>query len=224
MKKVFSLITLVLLLLTDKTFAISYSDDIKLDLNPYIENTTNNINWARLIEKYLKNLKTEIETFNEKYNINSDKEIDNFLKKLEMMIISLRKIQTVSVEKYTAEDVMRSIVNELKTLNPKIKSYLKVKKTLIVIETKNVKNNYVIFSQKLSRSLTKFINEIKLRSTDENRFEVEKHLNALKKENNKLLSFSELSFDNPYEVKTKFLSILNNINREFLEIKKLVKK
>ena len=189
MKKALSLFILIFFIFANNTFAISYRDEIRLDLNPNIENTTNNINGAKLIEKYLKKLKTEIEDFKEKYNISSDKEIDSFLKKLEMMIVSLKKIQTTSVERYTAEDVMRSIVNELKTLNPKIKSYFKVKKTLIIIETKNVKNNYVLFSQQLSKSLTKFINEIKLRTNDENRDEIEMHLRALKTENNRLLNF-----------------------------------
>lgn len=224
MKKVLSLFTLIFFLLANKTFAISYTDEIWLDLNPNIVNTTNNINWAALIEKYLKKLKTEIEDFKEKYNINSDKEIDSFLKKLEMMIVSLRKIQTTSIERYVAEDVMRSIVNELKTLNPKIKSYFKVKKTLIIIETKNVKNNYVLFSQKLSKSLTKFINEIKLKTNDENRDEIEIHLRSLRNENNRLLNFWDLSFDNPSEVKSRFLVILNNIKNEFLEIRRILKK
>jgi hypothetical protein len=140
------------------------------------------------------------------------------------MILALRKVQTMSVEKGTAEDVMRSIVNELKTLNPKIKSYLKVKKTLIIIETKNVKNNYVIFSQKLSKSLTKFINEMKGKTNIRNITEIEVHLNILKKENNKLLTLNDLSFDNPSEVKSTFLTILNNIKNEFLEIKHILKK
>lgn len=224
MKKALSLFILIFFIFANNTFAISYRDEIRLDLNPNIENTTNNINGAKLIEKYLKKLKTEIEDFKEKYNISSDKEIDSFLKKLEMMIVSLKKIQTTSVERYTAEDVMRSIVNELKTLNPKIKSYFKVKKTLIIIETKNVKNNYVLFSQQLSKSLTKFINEIKLRTNDENRDEIEMHLRALKTENNRLLNFWDSSFDNPSEVKSKFLVILNNIKNEFLEIRKILKK
>ncbi len=224
MKKVLSLITLIFILLANQTFAISYRDEIKLDLYPNIENSTNNINWARLIEKYLTTFKDEIESFKEKYNITSDKEIDSFLKKLELMIISLRKIQTISIEKSVAEDVMRSVVNELKTLNPKIKSYLKLKKTLIVIETKNVKNNYVIFSQKLSKSLTKFINELKNKIPAKNKSEIESHLKILKKENDKLVNFNESSFDNPSEIKIKFLTILNSIKHEFLEIKKILSK
>lgn len=224
MKKVLSLTALIFIIMTNSTFAISYRDEIRLDLSPSTQNTTNNINWAKLIEKYLKNLKTEIETFNSKYDIKWDNETDVFLNKLEKMISSLRKIQTVSLEKSTAEEVMRSIIDELKTLNPKIKSYLKIKKNLIIIETKNVKNNYVIFSQKLSKSLDKFINEIRKKTNSENKKEIETHLKILKNENKKLLNFNELTFDNPSEVKSKFLSILNNIKNQFLEIKKILKK
>jgi hypothetical protein len=44
MKKVLSLITLIFFIFANKTFAISYLDEITLDLNPTIQNTTNNIN------------------------------------------------------------------------------------------------------------------------------------------------------------------------------------
>jgi hypothetical protein len=140
------------------------------------------------------------------------------------MTLVLRKIQTISVEKSTAEDVMRSIIDELKTLNPKVKSYLKNKKRLVEIQTKNVKNNYVLFSQKLSKSLTKFINEIRTKTNDQNKDIIEMHLKVLKKENNYLLNFNDISFNNSSEVKARFLSILNKIKDEFFEIKTILKK
>lgn len=224
MKKALVLFTLILLLLVKDTFAISYNDKIKINLTPNVENTLANINWANLIERYVTNFKSEIEGFKEKYNITSDKEINNFLKKLDKMTNSLKIIQTYSVEKETAWEVMRSVVNELKIVNPKIKSYLKVRKSLVIIETKNVKNNYVIFSCRLAKSLTKFINDVRKRETNENRNQIEKHLKALKLEGNKLINFGQLNFDNPNEVKSKFLIILNNINNEFTQIKKILKK
>lgn len=224
MKKALVLFTLILLLIAKDTFAISYNDKIKINLTPNVENTLANINWANLIERYVTNFKSEIEGFKEKYNITSDKEINNFLKKLDKMTNSLKIIQTYSVEKETAWEVMRSVVNELKIVNPKIKSYLKVRKSLVIIETKNVKNNYVIFSCRLAKSLTKFINDVRKRETNENRNQIEKHLKALKLEGNKLINFGQLNFDNPNEVKSKFLIILNNINNEFTQIKKILKK
>lgn len=223
MKKLFSTITLFFLLMTNKTFAINYNDEIILDLYPSIINTQTNINWAKLIEKYLINLKYEIQTFNEKYDITWDVETDEFLIKIDKMISSLRKIQTISLEKSTAEDVMRSIIDELKTFNPKIKSYLKKKKIAVQIQTTNTKNNYILFSQKLSKSLSKLINDFYSMEITKNKNEVEIQLRKLKKENTKLLNFNDLRFNNPSEVKSKFIQILNNIKSEIIEIKKLLK-
>lgn len=223
MKKIFSIITLFFLLTTNKTFAVSYKDDIILDLYPSITNSQTNINWAKLIEKYLINLKYEIQTFNEKYDITWDVETDEFLIKIDKMISSLRKIQTISLEKSTAEDVMRSIINELKTFNPKIKSYLKKKKIAVQIQTTNTKNNYVVFSQKLSKSLSKLINDFYSMNISKNKNEIEIHLKNLKNYNNRLLSFRDLKFNNPSGVKSKFIQILNNIKNEIIEIKKLLK-
>jgi len=223
MKKFLSIIILFLLLMTNKTFATNYNDDIILDLYPDVTNTQTNIKGAHLIEKYLVKLKDEIQTFNKKYDITGDMETDEFLIKIDKMISSLRKIQTISIEKNTAEDVMRSIINELKTFNPKIKSYLKKKKISIQIQTTNTKNNYVIFSQKLSKSLSKLINDFYSMKITKNKNDIEYHLLKLKKENNKLLNFKDLNFNNPFEVKSKFIKILNNIKNEIIEIKKLLK-
>ncbi len=223
MKKFLSIITLFFFLMTNKTFAINYNDDIILDLYPDITNTQTNINGAHLIEKYLIKLKSEIQTFNEKYDITWDVETDEFLIKIDKMIFSLRKIQTISIEKNTAEDIMRSIIDELKTFNPKIKSYLKKKKIAVQIQTTNTKNNYVLFSQKLSKSLSKLINDFYSMKITKNKNDIEYHLSKLKKENTRLLGFRDLSFNNPYEVKSKFIQILNNIKNEIIEIKKLLK-
>jgi trehalose-6-phosphatase len=150
-------------------------------------------------------------------------ETDEFLIKIDKMISSLRKIQTISLEKSTAEDVMRSIINELKTFNPKIKSYLKKKKIAVQIQTTNTKNNYVVFSQKLSKSLSKLINDFYSMNISKNKNEIEIHLKNLKNYNNRLLSFRDLKFNNPSGVKSKFIQILNNIKNEIIEIKKLLK-
>ena len=223
MKKFISIITLLFLLTTNKIFAVGYNDEIILDLYPSIINTQTNINWARLIERYLIKLKDEVQTFNEKYDITWDVETDEFLIKIDKMISSLRKIQTISLEKNTAEDVMRSVINELKTFNPKIKSYLKKKKIAVQIQTTNTKNNYIIFSQKLSKSLSKLINDFYSMKISKNKDEIENHLKNLKNYNNKLLSFKDLKFNNPSGVKSKFIQILNNIKNEIIEIKKLLK-
>ncbi|NDK07737.1 hypothetical protein EOM39_00655 [Candidatus Gracilibacteria bacterium] len=225
MKKVLSLITIFFILFANKAFAISYRDDIKLDLNPSVENTSNNINGARLIEKYLKKLKTEIETFNEKYDINGDSEINNFLKKIERMILALRKIQTISVEKNTAEEVMRSIIDELKTLNPRVKSYLKLKKSLVEIETMKSKNKYVDLSKRLSKSLSIFTIELSLKmkqGNQENKDLIIEHIKKLESENKRLINFNSLSFNSSNDVKNSFIAILKNIRNEVREIKKLI--
>lgn len=227
MKKIFIYIFFITILFLNKEVgAISYTEEIKLDLNPVIVNTENNINWARLIEKYLSKLKKELEIFNTKYDITWDKETTDFFKKIDKMILSLRKIQTISVEKNTAEEVMSSIIKEMKELNPKIKKYLKNKKISIEKETSKVKENYSDFSEKLSKSLSIFTIELSLKlkkSEIKNKDIILEHIKNLEKENRKLVNFDNIFFNNPSEVKSSFIRILNNIKREISEIKKLLK-
>lgn len=227
MKKVFLYIFFITsLLLTQRVGAVSYYEEIKLNLNPAASNTENNIEWARLIEKYLSKLKNELLIFNTKYDIKWDKETDDFFKKIDKMIFSLRKIQTISIEKNIAEEVMSSIIAELKNLNPKVKSYLKNKKIEIEKKTDEVKNNYSVFAEKLSKSLSIFTIELslKLKKWEQvNKEIIMEHIKNLEKENKKLLNFRNISFNNPSEIKSSFIRILNNIKREISEIKKLIK-
>ena len=76
------------------------------------------------------------------------------------MISSLKKIQTVSLEKANADEVMRSIVKDLKILNPKIKIYLKNKKEEVCINTENIKKRYISISNKFSKSLSLFTQKL----------------------------------------------------------------
>lgn len=227
MKKILLFITLITsIIITNNCSASSYNDEIKLSLNPIIPNTETNINWAALIEKYLLKVNHDLELLKAKYDIKEDKENKEYSSKLNKMTIAIKKIQTVDIEKYIAEDIMRSVIDELKTLNPKIKDYLKTKREIVERETIIVNNKYTSLAQKLSVSLETFLNAIwnKLEENKSNKnyAEIKKQLANLSKENQKLKNFKYIQFNNPSEIKSWFLRILNNIKREFLEIKKLI--
>ncbi len=222
MNKIIIFIITFVLILANKVFAVSYdAKNIKLSQNPTIQNTQENINSSKLIEKYLLKLKNNINSFNDKYNIKDDKEIKKFMDKLDKMIFSLRKIQTISIEKNIFETVLKDIIDDLKTLNIEIKSYLKEKRRLVELETKNTKNNYIDLCNKLSSKLSIFISEISSKEI-KNNAKIKVHIENLEKENKKLVNFKSIIFQNSEQVKSSFLRILNNIKKEFIEIKKLL--
>lgn len=225
MKKIL-LIIAIIASITSNCYAISYNDEIKLSLNPVIPNTQTNINWAALIETYLLKINHDLELLKAKYDIKEDSENKEYSLKLNKMTISIKKIQTTDIEKYIAEDVMRSVIDELKVLNPKIKNYLKTKRELAEKETAQVKSKYTNFAQKLSISLEILINalwwKLEENKSNKNYESIKKQLDNLTKENQKLKNFKYIQFNNPSEIKSGFLRILNNIKRAILEIKKLI--
>lgn len=225
MKKILIFVLLYLLFIPKTSFAISYKDEINLVVFPANPNTQNNINSASLIENYLLGLKKEIALFTEKYDIKSDKELKNFLLTIEKMTISIKKIQTISIEKETSEEVMKSIINDLKILNPKLKLYLKNKKASIYYEAQKTKEKYINISNKLSVSLNKFIQDFSLalsKSSNTNKNRIYQNLELLKNENLKLMNFKHNYFNTSIEVKSRFLRILNNIKNNIIQIKSLV--
>jgi hypothetical protein len=95
-----------------------------------------------LIEKYLLKLRHDLDFLKSKYDIKEIDENKNYSDILNKMIISIKKIQTIDIEKNTAEEIMNSIIKDLKDLNPKIKNYLKKKKEESELKTNEIKNNY----------------------------------------------------------------------------------
>lgn len=225
MLKIIILILALSSFLANQVSAITYLDDVKLKLNPNFQNTETNISWAILIEKYLLKLRHDLDFLKSKYDIKEIDENKNYSDILNKMIISIKKIQTIDIEKNTAEEIMNSIIKDLKDLNPKIKNYLKKKKEESELKTNEIKNNYWNLALKLSVSLTSLTNSLnsKLKvSWHKNYDKILKLLQDLEKENTKLKKFKTIQFNNPSEVKSWFLRILNNIKREILEIRKLL--
>ncbi len=225
MKKIISKLLFFIFFIPSICFALDYNDKIEIVDFPITPNTQTNIDWAKLIELYLSNLKKEITIFINKYQIWKDDNLNNFLIKIDKMISSLKKIQTVSLEKANADEVMRSIVKDLKILNPKIKIYLKNKKEEVCINTENIKKRYISISNKFSKSLSLFTQKLTYiinNSNYKNKKEILQYIEKIKIENNKLLDFKYNFFNNPLEVKERFLRILNNIKTNIIHIKNLI--
>jgi len=229
MKKL--LITLIAinlhLFLINQSFAVSYLEDIHLTNYPDIENTQSNVNWSRLIENYLVKLKNEVRNFQAINEINNDLKIISFTKKLEKMIFSLKQIQTTSVEKNTAEEVMKSIIKDLKKLNPQIKSYLKERKKLIDVENIKLKEKYnkiaLNFKKELDTFISDLISKIKQNPQISNKNKIIDHILKLNNESKKLKNFNSTYFNNKKEMKSYLLGIIVSLKKEIIDIKALLK-
>ena len=220
MKNIFLLFITILLLIFPKsiTFAEKWAS-----INT-LQNTELNIKWAKLIEKYLKSLINNLNNIKERYNLDNNIKLNLYVKKLDQMILSLQKTQNTDLSKQEAEKIMRNIINELKILNPKVKSLLNSEKEKQKREFEKIKTRFNLIWVKLSKSLDKIILKIllpikeKANLTDKDK-KIIKHLKNLKKESDKLKNLQSKSYIDKEAMRVYLIKILKDIKKELKNIK-----
>jgi hypothetical protein len=81
---------------------------------------------ANLIEKYLVSHREDIVTYSTKYKFLNDKDIQNNLAKIDLIIKSLRKVQESTI--LVDEKIISIILDEIKIVNENLKNLLNLKK------------------------------------------------------------------------------------------------
>lgn len=205
---------------------INYKDVITSP-NPIEANSQNNIKQSELIEKYLINYKSKIKNLAEKYNITNSRIIKENISELDLMIQGLRIIQTESVEKKDAADVIKSVVSGLKIVNNNLKPYLKVKQREYDNKIDALRVKYTAPAKKISTQINVLIKRIAtpMKSQDRlslNQKQILNHLIQLEEESKKLSTFSNRSFDTTWEVTSYLKNILKTVRQELQNIKGLL--
>lgn len=222
MKKYITIITSLTLALF--WFNITYSSQD----NSFTQNTQNNIKSAYLMEKYTKNLILNLVTFQDTYNLENDKDIQNIIYKLDNVTNNLKKIQSTNLDKQKAETAMNILLEQLKSINNEIKSILKQKKDIIKKDVEKEKTKYSSLTIRLSTKMDKIIYELakKIKSSDwlnNNELQIVKNIKILEAENKKLKDFGNSDFLTKEEIRSAVISILINIKSEIKLIKSLFK-
>lgn len=222
MKKYTTIITYLTLALF--WFNITYSSQD----NSFTQNTQNNIKSAYLMEKYTKNLILNLVTFQDTYNLENDKDIQNIIYKLDNVTNNLKKIQSTNLDKQKAETAMNILLEQLKSINNEIKSLLKQKKDIVKKDVEKEKVKYSGLTTRLSTKMDKIIYELakRIKSSDwlnNNELQIIKNIKILEAENKKLKDFSNSDFLTKEEIRSAIISILTNIKSEIKLIKSLLK-
>lgn len=225
MKIISKLIIIICLILSiNQWFAIKKSS-INLEQNPKIQNTDDNIRQAESLEKDVADFKNKLIIIQKKYKLEDDNTIKNSLKNISEIIYILRKIQTTKINKNTAENVIKIVINELKDINSSTKSYLKNIK-YNVDKSKEIYNkasmNLYYKLNKLTLDFIKYYkNKEKLTKKDK---EIIKVVQNIYKNSLKIKNFKNIDFYNKEDMKEYLINILKDIKNNFIEIRKIVKK
>lgn len=199
------------------------------NLENFKTDNINTIESAKLLEKYIEKLLSQLKSFKFKYNIQNDTLINNSINKLERMLVWLDKIKSNNLDNEKASSLITNIVDELKSINYELKPYLKEKLEQSRQEVSDYKNKYgqklKVFSAQLRNIISTLISRINLNKNISNSDEkIKIHLRYLENYISKLENFERVEFYSTKDLKNYMVSNIRNITNEMFEIKKILTK
>jgi hypothetical protein len=137
-------------------------------------------------------------------------------------------IQRESVSETSATLVMQKIVDDIKILNIRMKSYLEQESLLAQERTQKEIDGYKLVGKKISILLDSFIERmtntlIKKNSLTKSEREIVRSLVRIREENIRIKNSQTRYFSSQEEIQNYYQSIIENIRVEIRNIKLLVK-
>ena len=213
MKKLFTLLVVVIFSIVSINFTYSFEDD---------DNSIHTINY---LIKYVDTKTSDINKMQEKYNLNNDEEIINKLNELnEISKILLKTKKTWEYNEYISK-----IVLQLKNNNNALKEYLKA----IIDEKKTEAEKYKVIYSKKIKPITEKINDIviniasKLMQKEKINYKDKQIISLLyqiKQKIDKQNNLTDNTFNTKKDIQNYIISNFNQITFHFGQIKDIVKK
>lgn len=178
-----------------------------------------------LIWAYLENHKTNIEKIINQYELEDDKQIKNEIEKINYLLESIDKIKKSNIDEEKNDKIVQTIINEIKTINNNLKSYLinKIEKYNKDME-KDINLYHSIWIKlavKLDLLYEKFYNNDldnkKILTVSESK--LKNSVNNLNKISKKLKNFDQIKFTKKEEIKESFLRLLKELKDDIKIIK-----
>jgi len=212
---------------TGSANAITYRDNFSIEVRTQ-KNSEENINKAKLLEKYAVNYKKEVGDLQIMYEIPSSILLKENTKKVSVMIDALKRIQTKFIEKKDAEEILSSVIQGLKEVNTQLTPYLKKNQTLYKERIQKIRGNYNKIGTKISRALKKFIDRISLKLSKKDKLtkrdkEVIKVLVRLQENIKKIERFKEIKLWTKRDMKDYYINIIRSIRSEIRNLKSVLK-
>ncbi len=190
--------------------------------------SSSRISEARLLESYLLSYQDKINGIYVDYSQEESIALSNANKQIASMIWALNMIQRESVSETSATLVMQKIVDDIKILNIRMKSYLEQESLLAQERTQKEIDGYKLVGKKISILLDSFIERmtntlIKKNSLTKSEREIVRSLVRIREENIRIKNSQTRYFSSQEEIQNYYQSIIENIRVEIRNIKLLVK-
>ncbi len=181
---------------------------------------------AKLLQIYVSRYKEKINTLYTNYSSKESQVMRDANTILDTMSTSLQKLQDNNISDSNATSIMQSIVNDLKTLNKRMKVYLEQESSLQKKKIKKIKNQYSPIVNRISAVLDSIISRLSwwlAQKTNLNNREKEivRSLIKIREQNNKLKLFWNISFSRESEIKIYLKNTIGSIRTQILIMKRL---
>jgi len=213
---------MVLMIPHQDIFALSYKNEITISQNPSTPNSQSNINRAKLLEVHIVNFMNNISDTSKKYGLEEEKTIIDSLRITSVMLSSIQKIQTIQIEKSTANDVMTTIVEDLRVINKTIKQYFHQQ----VESINNYHDKYSSAANRIANQLDNLTGKLQIKIKSKSEIssrdkEVLRYVFKLEKLSKNLKNFQNIEFYKQDEVRASLIRIIKEIKKEIQKLRDL---
>ena len=217
----------VFILSANQVFALSYIDDFSSD-TLYNNVKEINISEAKLLETYIERYKENINTWYEKFQKPKSKTITDAEEILDLMSLRLGQIQETYIDGEIVEDLMNSIVKDLKFLNSRIKIYMEQEEEIYSEEVLKIRLQYALIGRKISWTLDQIVTRftevlIRKENLSKNEEEIVKVLVKIRNESSKLKNLWSTSFQTKEEMKNYVKKSIESIRQYIGKLKELTR-
>jgi hypothetical protein len=203
---------------------LSYKDDLPTS-STFKGVSENEIAAAKLLQNYVESYEKKINSLLDSYNSQNTEIIQTANNSLKKMSRSLDVIQYKSINPLVVNEVMKSIVTDLKIINNRMKIYLEQERQLHVEKLQFIQDNYTKVGNKISFILDELVSSlssslIKKESLSDKEKEIIRSLVVIRSQNNKIKDFKNKSFNSEVEMKQYFQDIIPTLRTEIISMKR----
>ena len=190
--------------------------------------TSSRVSEAKLLESYLVSYQEKINGVYKDYSQEESIALSNANKQIEAMIWALNMIQYESVSEASATLVMQKVVDDIKILNIRMKSYLEQESLLAQERIQKEIESYKLVGKKISTLLDSFIERmtqtlIQKKTLTKSEREIVRSLVRIREENTRIKNSQTRYFSSQEEIQNYYQSIIENIRKEIRNIKFLAR-
>lgn len=210
-------------------FSLTYSDEIKIEEKVEEKNTITNVKKANLLKKSINKYRNKLESYKQILKLDNDVTLNKTISELKMMENALGKIANINISKQAANDVIWSIIKNLKEFTSKTNNYIRPILKKHLDEVKNYKEKYVKTSNKLASIVDKIEDKFKLyfertpKMSVLKKKAINKKVANMKEYATKLREIKDKSFNKKEDIKSDYNEYKKAIIKEYISIVKILK-